>query len=58
MGKKAPGRLYEEVSGAQTIGDSIRGTLGDLDPLNKVPVQESQKRVKKGSPFEGPPYPT
>ena len=36
----------------------IRGTLGDKDPLNKVPVQESQKRVKKGFPFKGPPYPT
>ena len=31
------------------MGDRIRGTLGDIDPLNKVPVEESQKRVQKGS---------
>ena len=40
------------------LGDRIRGTLGDIDPLNKVPVKESQKRVKKGFPFKGPPHPT
>ena len=40
------------------LGDRIRGTLGDIDPLNKVPVSESQKRVKKGFPFKAPPYPT
>ena len=28
--------------------DRIRGTLGAIDPLNKVPVQESQKKVQKG----------
>ena len=26
-----------------------RGTLQNIDPLNKVPVEESQKKVKKGS---------
>ena len=31
------------------VGDRIWGTLGDIDPLNKVPLEESQKRVKKGS---------
>ena len=40
------------------LGDRIRGTLGDTDPLSKVPVEESQKRVKKGFPVKGPPYPT
>ena len=41
-----------------SVGNRIRGTLGDVDPLNKVPVEESQKRVKKGSLFWSPPYPT
>ena len=27
----------------------MRGTLRYIDPLNKVPVSESLKRVKKGS---------
>ena len=40
------------------VRDRVRGTLGDRDPLNKVPVEESQKRVEKGFPFKGPPYPT
>ena len=31
------------------VGDRIRGTLGAIDPPNKVPVSESQKKVKKGS---------
>ena len=39
-----------------TVGDRIRGTLGDIDPLNRVPCSESQKRVKKGFPFKGPPF--
>ena len=36
------------------LGNRIRGTLGGVDLLNKVPVQESQKRVKKGSLFGVP----
>ena len=34
-----------------TVGDRIRGTLGDLPPLNEVPLFE-------GSLFQGPPHPT
>ena len=26
----------------------IRGTLGDIDPLNKVPVERATRRVQKG----------
>ena len=37
------------VAGSGPVGDRIRGTLGAIDPLKKVPVQESQKKVKKGS---------
>ena len=32
--------------------------MGITDSLNKVPVQESQKRLKEGSLLRGPPYPT
>ena len=35
-----PGRTFR--------GDRIRDAFGDMDPLNKVPVEESQKRVQKG----------
>ena len=30
------------------VGDRIRGTLGDIDPLNKVPFQRARSRVQKG----------
>ena len=30
------------------MGDRIRGTLGDADPLNKVPFKRATSRVKKG----------
>ena len=29
------------------LGDRIRGTLGDFDPLNKVPFQRARTRVQK-----------
>ena len=32
----------------------VRGTLGNIDPLNKVPVEEGQKRVQKGSLLRAP----
>ena len=35
------------------IGDRIGGTLGDIDPLNKGPVEESQKRVQKPLSYLG-----
>ena len=30
------------------IGFRISGTLGDIDPLNKVPLKRAISRVKKG----------
>ena len=36
-------------------GDRIRGTLGDVDPLNKVPVLREPEEGSEGSPFEGSP---
>ena len=30
------------------LGVGIRGTLGDIDPLNKVPFKRARSRVKKG----------
>ena len=29
------------------MGVRIRGTLGDIDPLNKVPFKRARSRVKK-----------
>ena len=39
-------------------GARIRGTLGDIDPLNKVPLKRARSRVKKGSPLRGLPHAT
>ena len=30
------------------MGDRIKGTLGDRDPLNKVPFKRAISRVQKG----------
>ena len=30
------------------VGLRMRGTLGDIDPLNKVPVKRATSRVQKG----------
>ena len=30
------------------LGIRIRGTLGDIDPLNKVPFKRAISRAKKG----------
>ena len=30
------------------VGVMIRGTLGDIDPLNKVPFKRATSRVQKG----------
>ena len=46
----APTRRKDNFTNSMKIGDRIRGTLGDIDPQNEVPVSESQKRVKKGPP--------
>ena len=32
----------------QLLGDRIRGTLGDRDPLDKVPFKRAISRVEKG----------
>ena len=31
-----------------TVGVRIRGTPGDVDPLNKVPFKRATSRVEKG----------
>ena len=36
------------------VGVRIRGTLGDIDPLNKVPLREPQVRFRR-VPFKGSP---
>ena len=34
--------------GFSLLGVGIRGTLGDLDPLNKVPFKRAKSKVKNG----------
>ena len=36
----------------QELGGRIRGTLGDIDPLNTAPFKRAISKVKKG-PFQG-----
>ena len=36
----------------------IKGTLGDIDPLNKVPLKRARSRVQKGYPLRGLPNTT
>ena len=38
-------RVSEVIS---FLGVRIRGTLGDMDPLNKVPFKRATSRVQKG----------
>ena len=40
------------------MGVRIRGTLGDIDPLNKVPFKRARSRVQKGYPLNGLPNDT
>ena len=40
------------------MGVRIRGTLGDIDPLNKVPFKRARSRVQKGSLLRGLPNTT
>ena len=40
-------------AGEAILGVRIRGTLGDIDPLNKVPFKRARIRVQKGPPLRG-----
>ena len=40
------------------LGGRIKGTLGDIDPLNKVPLERARSRVQKGYPLRGLPNTT
>ena len=40
------------------IGGRIKGTLGDIDPLNKVTLKRARSRVQKGYPLRGLPNTT
>ena len=37
------------------MGARIRGTIGDIDPLNKAPFKRATSRVQKGPPLRGLP---
>ena len=41
-----------------SLGGRIKGTLGDIDPLNKVPLKRARSRVQKGYPLRGLPNTT
>ena len=41
-------------SKTDTIGDRIRGTLEDVDPLNKVPVLREPEESQEGFPLRVP----
>ena len=41
-------RQTEHPSAISGVAVGIRGTLGDIDPLNKAPFQRARSRVKKG----------
>ena len=44
-----PEKPLSALGGAQgLVGVRIRGTLGDIDPLNKVPFKRAISRAKKG----------
>ena len=47
---KPTGRSESRISGPYlgSLGVRIRGTLGDIDPLNKVPFKRAISSVKKG----------
>ena len=40
------------------MGVKIRETLGDIDPLNKVPFKKATSSVQKGHPLRGLPNTT
>ena len=46
------------ISLGTKMGVRIRGTPGDIDPLNKVPFTRVTSSVQKGPPLRGPPNAT
>ena len=44
--------MTEAIAEAGRWGLRIRGTLGDIDPLNKAPFKRARRRVQKG-PLQG-----
>ena len=46
------------TSWRRSVGGRIKGTLGDIDPLNKVPLKRARSRVQKGYPLRGLPNTT
>ena len=56
---RSPGAAKARVSLKESLlapgsilGVGIRGSLGDINPLNKLPFQKANSRVKKG-PLQG-----
>ena len=43
-----PASDYQACGARAQLGVRIRGALGDIDPLNKVPFKRATKRVGKG----------
>ena len=40
--------FLDPLHSGEEVGLRIRGTLGDIDPLNKVPFKRAPSRVQKG----------
>ena len=56
-GKYSSEKIHACIPGLR-LGVRIRGTLGDIDPLNKVPFKRARSRVQKGYPLRGLPNDT
>ena len=46
--------LSDLINASSCLGVRIRVTLGNIDPLKKVPFKRARSRVEKG-PFQGSP---
>ena len=53
-----PNPKPEALNSLPFLGGRIKGTLGDIDPLNKVPLKRARSRVQKGYPLRGLPNTT
>ena len=51
-------QVWTLADGVSALGGRIKGTLGDIDPLNKVPLKRARSRVQKGYPLRGLPNTT
>ena len=58
FGVLGPKSTIEYIATRFSVGVRIGGTLGDIDPLNKVPFKRAKSRVQKGPLLWGLPNTT